>query len=77
MEEQNSTLYCRAGQEFLGFELCSILENSVPGSSSGNILRKGGKLETKGRGDKKVNYLINKDAFTRKGCQSFTAGEGI
>lgn len=59
VEEQNSTLYYRTGQEFLGFELCSILENSVPGSSSGNILRKGGKLETKGHGDKKKSKLFD------------------
>lgn len=38
VEKQNGTLYSRTGQEFLGFQICSILENSVLGSSSGNIL---------------------------------------
>lgn len=28
----------------------------------------GGTLETKGHGDKKVNRLINEDAFTWKDC---------
>lgn len=74
---KHTILQGRAGQEFLGFQICSLLESSVPESSSGNILRKGGKLETKGHGDKKVNYLINKAAFTWKGCQFFIVGEGI
>lgn len=55
VEKQNNKLYCRARQESLAFQVCSMLENSVPGSSSRNILRKGGTLETKRHGDKKVN----------------------
>lgn len=76
--KQYSTLYCRARWEFLGFQiLCSILENSVLGSSSRNILRKGEKIEDIRAWGKKVNHLLNKDAFMLKRCQCSTVGDGI